>query len=123
MESSFEPSATRAGAWRQATVLVLEDDFWTRYTAAKSLCAMGHRVIEGQDASEVCASTRSLISTCPALSTGWLLQTGSHHPHIPVLLTSGVPQHAGATPAAGLRRFVAKPYDRDEVDRLLRAML
>lgn len=133
MESGSEASVNGDSPARQATVLILEDDFWTRYTAAASLRAMGHRVIEGQDVAEgirvltsgvridLIFSDINMPGTLNGLGfADWIEQ---HHPHIPVLLTSGAPQGSGAPPAVASRPFIAKPYDLDEVDRLLRGML
>jgi DNA-binding NtrC family response regulator len=112
-------------------VLLIEDDFWTRCTAAVYLRAVGYRVIEAENAAEsidvlssgthvdFVFSDINLSGSLNGLAFAqWLAQ---HHPTVPILLTSGA--HQEATAMATVCLFVVKPYKLDEVERLIRAML
>jgi DNA-binding NtrC family response regulator len=117
------------------TLLLVEDDFPTRWTAAEFFRAAGYTVIEAVDVAEALAVllTGKLIDAVfsdvnlpddPGGGTflsDWLAK---HRPNVPVLLTSGNKTHATVlVQHKPLRQFVIKPYDLDEVARLLRAML
>ncbi len=114
-------------------VLLLEDDFWTRYTAAEFLRAMGYQVIEGKDADEgvsvltagthvdaVFTDIRMPGSLDGLAFAEWVAQ---HHPSLPVVLTSAVPPSQLEIPAAPQRHFVTKPYSLFDVEREIRSML
>jgi two-component system, response regulator PdtaR len=130
MTGRSEATAHRDSAAKRV-VLLLEDDFWTRYTAAEFLRAMGYQVIEGKDADDgitvLSAGTHvDAIFTdirMPGSLDGLAFAqwVGVHYPYMPVLLTSGVPP--SAPPAAPLRRFVTKPYLLFDVEREIRSML
>lgn len=115
------------------TVLLIEDDFSTRWAAAEFLRATGFAVIEAVDVNEalavlltskpidvVFAELRPAGEHGGEFISAWLEK---HRPHIPVLLTSGDATGAALTGENPRRRFVLKPYNLPEVTRLLRAML
>jgi two-component system, response regulator PdtaR len=132
VESSQAPAAA-AGTGSLPVVLVIEDDFWTRHSAAEALRLLHYRVIEACDAGEALSVLSSGVHVDAVFSdinmpgsldgfafAQWL---GEHRPHIPVLLTSGLSQAASAMPPSPLRDFVGKPYDLLEVDRRLKKLL
>jgi DNA-binding response OmpR family regulator len=112
-------------------VLIVEDDFLIRWPVAEYLRDSGYRVIEAGTAGEamVVFSSRthvdlvfSDINLAPQLTgyafARWL---GEHHPHVPVLLTSG---DAGASPRTGVEiPFIAKPYALAAVDQRIKELL
>ena len=133
MEPSSGPSSRSEPTPAKRLVLIIEDDFFTRYTAAESLRAMGYQVIEAQDAAEAMSvltcgtrvdfvfSDINMPGNLNGLEfAGWLAK---QYPSVPVLLTSGGPQPAEVLNLGKNRRFVAKPYDLDEVDRWFKKML
>jgi len=132
MTGGSEPSAHYDSA-AQRVILLLEDNFWTRYTAGEFLRGMGYRVIEGKDADEgvsvLAAGTRVDVIFTDVWMPGSLdgLQfarwVAERHPHIPVLLTSGTPPTDGALQHGILRRFISKPYFLFDVERELRSLL
>jgi len=132
MTGGSEPSAQYDSA-AQRVVLVLEDNFWTRYTAAEFLRGMGYRVIEGKDADEgvsvLATGTRVDVIFTDVRMPGTLdgLQfarwVAERHPHIPVLLTSASPPANGVLQHGMLQRFISKPYHLFDVERELRSLL
>lgn len=124
------PWSPPEGAPRKRVVLIVEDDFLTRCTAAMYLRETGYRVIEAENVAEgisvLSSGTRvdfvfSDINMPGSLDGFGLAQwLGKQHPTVRILLTSGV--HEAPAEAAGLF-FIAKPYHLDEVDRLIKAML
>jgi two-component system, response regulator PdtaR len=116
---------------RKRVVLIVEDDFLTRCTAAMYLRETGYRVIEAENVAEgisvLSSGTRvdfvfSDINMPGSLDGFGLAQwLAKQHPTVRILLTSGVHPEAPAE-ATGLF-FIAKPYHLDEVDRLIKAML
>lgn len=115
------------------TLLLVEDDFSTRWTAAEFLRAAGYTVIEAVDVAEaltVLAPGRRIDLVFSDLYlpgdrggdflSAWLEK---HRPHLPVLLTSGKAEGAALVGSSPLRRFVIKPYDLREVALLVRSML
>jgi CheY-like chemotaxis protein len=116
---------------RKRVVLIVEDDFLTRCTAAMYLRETGYRVIEAENVAEgisvLSSGTRvdfvfSDINMPGSLDGFGLAQwLAKQHPTVRILLTSGVHPEALAE-ATGLF-FIAKPYHLDEVDRLIKAML
>jgi len=132
MTGGTEPSAHYDRAVAHV-ILLLEDNFWTRYTAAEFLRGMGYRVIEGKDADEgisvLSAGTRvdaifsdiRMPGTLDGLDFArWVAE---HHPHIPVLLTSASPPENGVLQRGILQRFISKPYHLFDVERELRSLL
>ncbi len=120
------------GAPLPSAVLLVEDHFWTRYTAAEFLRALGYQVLEAQDAAEairvLSSGTHVDIVFSDIIMPGmdgiafarWVAE---NHRTLPVLLTSGAPVSASAIGETLLRRYIAKPYQLYEVDRLIRTML
>jgi len=113
-------------------VLIVEDDFLIRWPAAEYLRDSGYRVIEAGTVGEAMVVFSSgthvdLVFSDINLSGGqltgyafarWL---GDHHPHIPVLLTSG---DATASPRTHIGiPFIPKPYALAEVDERIRKLL
>jgi CheY-like chemotaxis protein len=113
-------------------VLIVEDDFLIRWPAAEYLRDSGYRVIEAGTVGEAMVVFSSgthvdLVFSDINLSGGqltgyafarWL---GDHHPHIPVLLTSG---DATASPRARIGiPFIPKPYVLAEVDERIKELL
>jgi len=113
-------------------VLLVEDDFLIRWPAAEYLRNSGYRVIEAGTVGEAMVVFSSgthvdLVFSDINLSAGqltgyafarWL---GDHHPHIPVLLTSG---DATASPRAPIGiPFIPKPYALAEVDERVKELL
>jgi len=115
------------------TLLLVEDDFFTRWTAAQYLRAAEFTVVEAisvDEALTVFLSGKLIDVVFSDLNlpgdrggdflSAWLEK---HRPHIPVLLTSGRTDGAALIGLNRLRRFVLKPYDLGEVAQLLRRML
>lgn len=115
------------------TVLVVEDHFVTRWTAAGYLRRLGFHVIEAISAPEA----KSVLSSgtpvdvvfsdinMPGGEDGYLLAQwiGDHYPSLPVLLTSGDPEDGSAYSKGALRQFLGKPYEPDVLVATLRSML
>jgi two-component system, response regulator PdtaR len=132
MEQRPKPLAVPAAPPSRIVILLVEDDFWTRFSAAETLRALGYRVIEARDAAEgisvLTAGTQvdavfSDINMPGELDgLGFAAWLAEHHPQLPLLLTSGL---SPSLPQGSSRRsfFIAKPYDLKEVDRRLRIML
>ena len=113
-------------------VLIVEDDFLVRWPAAEYLRDSGYRVIEAGTVGEAMVVFSSgthvdLVFSDINLSGGqltgyafarWL---GDHHPHIPLLLTSG---DATASPRTQIGiPFIPKPYVLAEVDERIKELL
>ena len=133
MQPKSDPSSRGVLTPAKRLVLIIEDDFLTRYTAAEALREMGYLVIEAQDAAEAMSvftsgthvdfvfSDINMPGSLNGLEfAGWVAQ---RYPAVPILLTSGEPQPADALGLGNKRHFMTKPYDLDEVDRWLRQML
>lgn len=131
MGSAAEPSARCEGAPDKRLVLIIEDDLWTRYTAAEYLREIGYRVIEAANAAEAISvlssgtyvdfvfSDINMPGTLNGL--GFAQWLAKHHPSVPILLTSGAPLEASTADTGTLQGFIAKPYSLDEVDRRIKA--
>jgi CheY-like chemotaxis protein len=127
---AVQQSSPPESAPQKRVVLILEDDFLTRCTAAMYLREIGYRVLEAANAAEgisvLLSGTQvdfvfSDINMPGSLNgLGFAQWLAEHHPTIRILLTSGMHRDSGA--ATGLV-FIAKPYHMDEVDRLIKAML
>jgi DNA-binding NtrC family response regulator len=117
---------------RKPTILIVEDQFITRWVAAEYLRDQGYKIIEAVDATEAMGLAGSgividVVFSDVELGSG---QSGhelahwfaKHRPSTAVLLTSGS-DHGDTLPASKLRRFVRKPYDLGQVERLLRSMM
>lgn len=130
---------TQSTAEQQATsptILLVEDHFLTRWSAAEVLRFHGFRVIEATSLSEALGIAASGVPIdlvfsdiqLPAAGEGFALAQwfAKHRRDTPVLLTSGKEFTAG-TAFEGLSqkrfRFVRKPYNLEKVAELMRAML
>jgi CheY-like chemotaxis protein len=121
------PSAVRPGRPGK-TLLIVEADLWTRYSAAEYFRAKGFRVIEARCADEaisllsaekpvdVVFSDTNAIEPVSTLSlTDWIAR---RHPTLPLLLTGTDSGSSAATRfAASPRGFIAKPYLLAEAER------
>ncbi|HWG77702.1 MAG TPA: response regulator [Steroidobacteraceae bacterium] len=115
------------------TLLLVEDEFSTRWAAAEFFRAEGFMVVEADDVNDalmVLLSGKSIDAVfsdlrLPGDHGGEFLSTWleKHRPNIPVLLTSGRTDGATCAGTNPLRRFVVKPYDLREVLRLVCRML
>jgi CheY-like chemotaxis protein len=116
------------------TVLVVEDETMVRMPIAEYLRDCGYNVVEASDASEAIAVMRadehvSLVFSdvrMPGRMDGLGLAEWfrSHHPGVPVLLTSGYSggENMQARSAPGVR-FIEKPYSQTQVERRIAALL
>jgi CheY-like chemotaxis protein len=116
------------------TVLVVEDETMVRMPIAEYLRDCGYNVVEASSASEAITAMDadgpvSLVFSdirMPGKMDGlglaeWL---HSHHPAVPVLLTSGY--HGGRRlpfESGGANRFIEKPYSQTQVARRIAALL
>jgi DNA-binding NtrC family response regulator len=116
------------------TVLVVEDDLMVRMPIAEYLRDCGYNVLEASDAAEAIAAIDaegpvSLVFSdirMPGKMDGVGLAEWfhSHHPSVPVLLTSGYDGGRTVSPAAmPSNRFIGKPYSQTQVERRIAAML
>jgi len=115
------------------TVLVVEDHFLTRWSAAEYLRYVGFRVIEAVNAAEAiaivsCGTDVDLVFSdinMPGGDNGYAIArwVAKHRPLTPVLLTSGEPEHPEAYVKGPFCQFVPKPYEVSKVEKLMRLML
>jgi CheY-like chemotaxis protein len=113
-------------------VMIVEDHFLTRCTAAVYLREAGYSVIEAATAGEAISvldsGTRVDLVFSDVYMPGGLDGHGlarwvaQHQPAVPVLLTSAAPQDS-ALLAAGSARLLPKPYLLTEVERLIAGLL
>lgn len=114
------------------TILMVEDHFMTRWSAAEYLRRQGYKVLEAVNVTEaigLAAAGTPIDAVFSDVELGgeqdghelahWL---GKHRPSIPVLLTSGA-DDAKPLASSELRAFVRKPYDLLQVEQLLRSMI
>jgi CheY-like chemotaxis protein len=119
----------QANTTAQRTVLIVEDHFWTRYTAAEYFRGSGYRVIEANDAKEAVSVLASGIQVHVVFSdiqmpgsmdglalADWIAQ---RHPGLPVILTSG--RRPDVLPA-NCRSFFLKPCSLADVEREVRRL-
>jgi len=116
----------------KATILIVEDHFMTRWSAAEYLRKRGYRVLEAVNVTEALGLATAGTPIDAVFSDVQLGEEqgghelaqwfGKHRPSIPVLLTSGADQH-GSSPMSELRSFVRKPYDLTQVELWLRSMI
>jgi CheY-like chemotaxis protein len=116
------------------TVLVVEDEQMVRMPIVEYLRDCGYRVVEAGDANEAIAATDAGTSVSvvftdvrmPGKMDGLGLAEWfrSHHPEVPVLLTSGYSGGAilSAQSVAG-EDFIKKPYSQKQVERRIAALL
>lgn len=120
----------QASTKAQVTVLIVEDHFWTRYTAAEYFRGSGYRVIEANDADEALSVFASgsqvnvLFSDIqmPGSMDGLALadRIAQRYPGLPVLLTSG--RRPDVLPA-NCRCFFVKPCSLADVERAIRGLV
>lgn len=126
-ESSPEPDAER-----QRVVLVVEDEVMVRSDIASYLRDVGFVVVEAATAAEAQAVFASETTVdvvfadvrLPGDVDGFMLADwiARHHPHVPVLATSG--SFSLRDPAIlASRRFIAKPYIFYQVETRLRELI
>jgi CheY-like chemotaxis protein len=133
MEQRPQPTVGLTAAPVKTVILMVEDDFWTRFSAAETLRALGYRVIEARDAAEAISVLIAGTHVDAVFSDinmpgeldglGFAAWLATRHPQLPLLLTSGLEPPQASQPGATRSAFIAKPYDLLEVDRRLRAML
>jgi CheY-like chemotaxis protein len=116
------------------TILVVEDELMVRMPIVEYLRDCGYHVVEASDATEAIAATDAEGSVSvvfsdirmPGKMDGFGLAEWfrSHHPEVPVLLTSG---YNGArslgSNAVSVSRFIEKPYSQTQVARRIAALL
>lgn len=128
-----EPSSQQGPERDIVIVMIVEDDFDTRWVAAVYLRDAGFRVLEAGDVKEamsvLSAGTHVDVVFSDICMPGdfdgkflaeWI---AIHYPAIPVLLTSGAPAYAHISPTGRSWEFIAKPCDPAEVIRRLREMV
>lgn len=132
MDSATPPLRQERTAIKK-TVLLVEDHFLTRWSAAECLRGAGYRVVEAINTTEAVGVINSgtqvdLVFSdinMPGGENGYALAQWltENRPSIPVLLTSGDPEDPAAYASSPIRRFIRKPYEPSAVDQLLRSML
>jgi DNA-binding NtrC family response regulator len=116
------------------TLLVVEDELMVRMPIAEYLRDCGYNVVEAANASEAIAAVDaegpvSLVFSdirMPGQMDGVGLAEWfqSHHPTVPVLLTSGYNGGRTVSPGTmGRNRFIEKPYSQSQVARRIAALL
>jgi CheY-like chemotaxis protein len=116
------------------TVLVVEDELMVRMPIVEYLRDCGYHVLEAGDAKEAIAATDADASVnlvfsdvrMPGSMDGFGLAEWfrSHHPEVPVLLTSGFSGNRGLTADPVLMNgFIEKPYSQKQVERRIAALL
>jgi CheY-like chemotaxis protein len=116
------------------TVLVVEDELMVRMPIVEYLRDCGYHVLEAGDAKEAIAATDADASVnlvfsdvrMPGSMDGFGLAEWfrSHHPEVPVLLTSGYSGNRGLTSDSMLvNGFIEKPYSQKQVERRIAALL
>jgi two-component system, response regulator PdtaR len=112
-------------------VLIVEDDFWTRFSAAQYLRNAGYQVIEAKDANEAISVLGSkhdiqvvfsdVNLPTPSMNglalSAWISQ---RHPSLPVILTSG--DSPNSLPST-CKSFFIKPYSLADVEREIRGLV
>lgn len=114
----------------KVTILVVEDHFVTRWSAAEYLRMRGYRVLEAANVTEalgLASAGTAIDAVFSDVHLGgeqggnelaqWF---GEHRPSVPVLLTSGA-DHLASSPESELRSFMRKPYDLTLVELWLRS--
>jgi CheY-like chemotaxis protein len=124
MLPQFEPAS------RQPSVLVVEDEALIRAILADELREAGLTVIEATNADEALSYLGSvgkvdLVFTdiqMPGSVNGLEMarRLREQNPDIPIIVTSG---NAGPQGAAGIGRFLPKPYDMGQAVQIIRSAL
>ncbi len=116
------------------TVLIVEDEMMVRMPIAEYLRDCGYNVLEASDANEAIAAIDSADPVSLVFSDvrmpgamdgiGLAEWCCSHHPDIPVLLTSGYNGGRRPPSASGsVARFIEKPYSQAQVAERIAALL
>src|SRR3978361_1081136 len=116
------------------TVLVVEDEMMVRMPIAEYLRDCGYNVVEAGDAREAIIAMKAEATVSfvfsdirmPGKMDGFGLAEWfrSHHPNVPVLLTSGY--NGGRSLSAALTpgvRFIEKPYSQTQVEQRIASLL
>jgi DNA-binding NtrC family response regulator len=124
------PALTPETAKTKLTVLIVEDEFLIRWSAAEFLRERGYIVIEATSASDAMsifdAGTHVDVVfsdiNMPGEVAGhdlaqWL---DRKHPNIPLLLTSDSRTVADKLPAGDKRQFITKPYELSDVEAAIK---
>ncbi len=116
------------------TVLIVEDEFLVRWSAAEFLRERGYIVIEATnvaDATSIFDLGTSRSHRLFRRAHAWQFLTSHtlgawldlHHPDVPLLLhASASATEAGQVTTSEKRRFIAKPYELGEVSAQIESM-
>ena len=128
-----KPADSRSDAIRRKRILLVEDDFLTRWSAAEYLRETGFEILEAVNAREameiLTAATTIDAVFCNIDSTPrtdglafaqWLAE---RYRELPVLFTSADSSHANSVSEGPLRRFVGKPYTLSNIEHALDSLL
>lgn len=112
-----------------AVILIVEDEGLLRWSLARRLEKLGHTVLEAESLSE---ATQRLASATPdvvlldlALPDGHGLdlverhQAALGHTAVVVMTAAGDPSDEARSMLLGVRQFLTKPVEHDELARLL----
>ncbi len=125
-------TAERNAKPHRKVILLVEEDFLTRWRAAEYLRETGLAVIEAVGAVEALAAirTRSGIDAVFCSADAFVEANGAElllcleqHPDIPVLLASQVPDLGGPLAPKPARANIRKPYSMSDVERDLNALM
>jgi CheY-like chemotaxis protein len=116
------------------TVLVVEDEQMVRLPIVEYLRDCGYHVVEAGDAHEAIAATDAGTSVSVVFTDvrmpgkvdglGLAEWFRSHHPEVPVLLTSGYSGAASlASGSVAGEDFIKKPYSQKQVEQRIAALL
>ncbi|WP_428485407.1 response regulator [Rhodopila sp.] len=134
MDIIMSYTSTISDSMSAYTVLVVEDDMMVRMPIAEYLRDCGYNVLEAGDASEAIAVLDATVPVSLVFSDvrmpgsmdgfGLARWLRSHHPDIPVILTSGYNNSRSLSQdlAQGVR-LIEKPYLQGHVARRIRDLL
>jgi CheY-like chemotaxis protein len=118
---------------RRKVILLVEEDFLTRWTAAEYLREIGFSVLEAVNAGEALSITRAgpavdaVFCNADAFVDAQGLELSrcleKQHPDLPLLLASQVSGLDGPLAPRPLRAAIRKPYSMSDVERELRALI
>jgi DNA-binding NtrC family response regulator len=130
----MEPSTAEehSQAKRQKRILVVEEDFLTRWNVAEYLRETRFEVIEavsGDEAKAILSARTAIdamfshINPSNPAHNAFLQWATEKHPGLPVLFTSGNTKAAALAEETPNRQFIAKPYTLAEIERLLNQLI